>query len=242
MGGIKFELIKSLINLFKEDNKNKESKKEDKEDDEPDLELSVSIVMKNFKLQQVGVGLNFCEDILKLEIPVFIIYLVSFPYLQLRIIPKVGIEFCTQIALETNYNKDNDAKDQFILDFSLGAEVSVSLEIGLYIPPFNNKAGGVLMSISLGIKGILGSGKLGVELSILLNDQSKSIQEQNRNKNTLVTYVEFKAIQFYAYMLFKIEINMGFLKYSFQFYLFNELIFDPCKKCKGKKKISRDEF
>ena len=109
-----------------------------------------------------------------------------------------------------------------ITDCYLNAIASVSLEVGIYYPPF---PAGFEISFSIGIKGILGSGKVGVKnLSNLFND----------NKSKEIEYYEYQAIQVYFYILFKIEINAKIFSFSFQFYLVNEKIFSPCSKCAGK--------
>ena len=182
--------------------------------------------MKNFKFKEFGIGLNLekCFDILELKIPI-IIYLVSFPYLQFRIVPSIDIKVCDQLGLEFNIDKNIsklNTEMNMILDCNLNAIASVSLEIGLYYPPFST---GFEMSFSIGIKGIYGSGKVGLKSVLNLFHYKESMS---------IGYYEYQAIQIYFYILFKVEIDVKFFKFSFQFYLLKENIYSPCRKCAGK--------
>ena len=195
---------------------------DDEDEEEYDLNLGITLTLKNFKFKEFGIGLNIekCYTILELKIPITI-YLISFPYLQFRIVPSIDINACVQIGLEANIEK-NDYEMNLILDCYLNAIASVSLEIGLYYPPFST---GFEMSFSIGIKGILGSGKVGVkDFSNLFNP----------NKSKTIEYYEYQAIQVYFYILFKIDINYKFFQFSFQFYLLKENIYSSCTKCAGK--------
>ena len=140
--------------------------------------------------------------------------LLSFPYLQIRIIPSVDLNACFQIGFQFNFERNQYL---FYIDTSLQSQVSISLELGLYFPPFSP---GFLISFSIGLNGILGSGTIGMKLSISLGKKS----------NKLEIYYEFKAFQLYAYILFKLEFELG-IKISIKFYLYNEKIAE-CKKCK----------
>lgn len=103
------------------------------------------------------------------------------------------------------------------MDISLQSEIAASLELGLYYPAFSSKS---IISFSIGLKGILGSGTIGMKLSISLKDIAIKIE----------FYYEFKAFQLYAYILFKIEFKLG-ITFSLKFYLYNEKICE-CKECK----------
>ena len=158
-----------------------------------------------------------------------IIYLVSFPYLQLRIIPEFAVSACVEIGYEFETDKLSIKEGSALtLDLYLGAEASVSLEIGLYFPPFS-MLNSFQISFAIGIKGVLGSGKIGMKLSIYLNG--------NKNNSKFIKYYEYQAIQLYVYILFKFECNLWIFSFSFQFYLINEKILGACSKCKGKGEI-----
>ena len=158
-----------------------------------------------------------------------IIYLVSFPYLQLRIIPEFAVSACVEIGYEFETDKLSIKEGSALtLDLYLGAEASVSLEIGLYFPPFS-MLNSFQISFAIGIKGMLGSGKIGMKLSIYLNG--------NKNNSKFIKYYEYQAIQLYVYILFKFECNLWIFSFSFQFYLINEKILGACSKCKGKGEI-----
>jgi hypothetical protein len=128
--------------------------------------------LEKFKFKEFGIGLNLekCFNIFELKIPI-IIYLISFPYLQFRIVPSIDIKACVQLGLEFSMDKNNsklNTEMNFVIDCYLNAIASVSLEIGIYCPPFST---GFEISFSIGIKGILDSRKIGVkDFSNLLNN------------------------------------------------------------------------
>ena len=71
------------------------------------------------------------------------------------------------------------------------------------------------MSLSVGIKGLLASATVGMKLSLYIKKDSKIEHE---------LYMEFKTCEFTFYILFKIQFRLGFLDYTFKFYLMNESI------------------
>ena len=150
----------------------------------------------------------------------FIVYFISFPYLQFRIVPTIGAKACAQAGFEFKIKK-NDTEINLELDGNINVLASVSLEVGLYFPPFSP---GIEMSFSIGVMGILGSGKFGIkDISNLLDN----------DKSYTLLYYQYQVIQLYYYILFKIEINIKFFKFSFQFYLIRERVKHSCKKCIG---------
>ena len=191
------------------------------------LEISVGVEMtlKNFKFDKYKLG-----RILRFNIFEFKFYVIfPFPfcqYLQIRIIPSVNVDTLFIIAYEQQAVKEDKIIEKFIIDFSLAAEINVNLELGLYFPPVPVE--GFEMSFTIGLQGVLGSGRIGVRFIMYLNDISNNI---NNKKTDLFAYFEYEAIQFYAYILFKIEINLEIFKFSFQFYLYKEPI-----KCLSVKK------
>ena len=199
--------------------------------DNLNLNVGITIVLKDFKLQSVNLGLNLCLTLI--EFKYYIIVLFSFlENLQFRIVPSIDLNTCFQIGRETQLKEEGKTDDKFIIDLSLNLEISVSLEIGLYFPPIPTE--GVEMSFTIGMKGILGAGRIGVKLEAYSKDVTGN---ETKNSIKIYSYYEYKAIQFYAFILFKIEIQMGFFSFSFKFYLFNKLFLDPCKKCSGKGKF-----
>ena len=188
--------------------------------------MGIGLTLKNFNFKKstLDLGINGCYALFSFQYPI-IIYLVPFPYLQIRIIPSVNLNACFQIGFQFNFEKKNYL---FYIDISLQSEASASVELGLYFPPFSV---GFKISFSIGLKGILGSGTVGLKLSIFLGNSN--------SKYKLEMYYQFKTLQLYAYILFKIEFNLGIIKFDFKFYLYNEKILG-CKKCqtKGNKTLS----
>ena len=89
------------------------------------------------------------------------------------------------------------------------AEASVSLEVGVYVPSLYDP---IQVSISLGIKGVLGSGRAGIRLSLFIG------QERYDTK----IYFELEAFRYSFYILFKFIIDLKITNFSFEFYIFNK--------------------
>ena len=115
-------------------------------------------------------------------------------------------------------------KDDYSVNFEISAEaeVSVSLEVGCYVPSFNPT---VEISLTVGIKGVLGSGKVGVELALFINEPKYEIE----------IYFQYNALSLNFYSLFKIKVDIGFMKFSFQFYLINKKLIGGFSGKKSKK-------
>ena len=147
-GGL-VDLIGMVKSLFKDNNKNENDKEEESN---WSLSYGITLTLKNFKFDKskLDIYYNYCYSLFSFEYPI-IIYLVSFPYLQFRIIPSIDINSCLGEGFGLDFEKKNY---EFYRDISIGAEASVSLEIGLYYPPFDSS---FQMGFSIGIKGILGS-------------------------------------------------------------------------------------
>ena len=205
------ELKGSLIDLFKGKNQNNNDEEEDDDDDDISAELTLGLGKNGFK--QIGFQVSKKIELLELVIPIppIIVWFTPFPYLQIRIAPLcifgLYFEMGTEMQILNN-------EYSIFFDVYGSAEVSLSLELGFYIPPFNSK--GVEVSLSIGIKGILGSGKVGIKLSIYIN----------KPKIETEVYILFKSMEFTFFILFKVKIDIGIIKFSFQFYLINQLLCD----------------
>ena len=135
-----------------------------------------------------------------IDIPPIIIPFPLFPYLQLRIIPNV--------VLQTHLGLEFQIKDTHIgFDLYAKAEVSINFEVGIYIPPEGSKT--LEISLRVGIKGILGSGKAGMKVYLRFR------------KMQIITdlYWEFNAFTINFYV--KYGINLKFFKY-FEFFIVNK--------------------
>ena len=150
-------------------------------------------------------------------IPPIIIALPIIPILQLRFIPTVFLKPEFNFTC-TNENNETGA----FLRLSVQAEVSLSIELGLYLPGINSP---VELFISVGLKGVLGAGMIGLKL------------EYNLNQNQLVFLLEYKleALSLYFYIQFKFTINIQIHKFEFQFYLVNQRLFGIYKEGRKEK-------
>ena len=140
------------------------------------------------------------------SLPTIIIPLPILPFLQLRIFPSVYLKY------GFNFNCMNEKFEiGAFLYLYVQAEVSLNLEIGFYVPGANSL---VEISISVGLKGVLGAGKVGLKL------------EYNLNQNHLAINLDYKfeALTLYFYIVFRITINLIYDKYVFEFYIVNQRI------------------
>ena len=210
--------LKDLFTDKKEDNK-KNDKKEDDDDVDIESELSLVLDKNGFKSlsYQLAKEINLLE--ISLPIPPFIMFFVPFPILQMRIVPEVMFSLNFRVGAEINFL---EKELSVFFDISANAEVSVSLEVGCYIPPFPV---GVEIALSVGIKGLLGSGTIGIKLSLFVCEPKFEIN----------LYMEFKSMEFTFYILFKVKFDLGILSFSFRFYLMNEKLFDGFGYKKTKK-------
>ena len=142
----------------------------------------------------------------EVDFPPFVLFFPAFPILQLRISPKIYFSLDFERGYDINILK-NDYSVYF--DISGEAEVSISLEVGCYIPSYSSA---VEISLTVGIKGILGSGKIGIKLTLFINEP----------KYQLEIYYRYNALKLNFYSLFKVKVNFGLIKFSFQFYLINK--------------------
>ena len=136
-----------------------------------------------------------------------IIPLPILPFLQLRIIPNVYLKS------EFNFNCVNEKYEiGAFLNLSVKANVSMDFELGFYIPGTYSP---VELSITVGLKGVLGNGKIGLKF------------EYNLNQNQLEYFLDYQleAFTLYFYIQYKFTIDLVLKKYQFQFYIANKRLF-----------------
>ena len=129
------------------------------------------------------------------------------PILQLRFIPTIffGAGFI--------FNCRNEKGDYgAFLNIYAQAEVSMNMELGLYIPGGHSP---VELSISVGLKGVLGSGTIGLKIEYNLNQNQLTM-----NLNNIL-----EAFALYFYIQYRFTINLKFYTYSFEFYIVNQRLF-----------------
>ena len=181
----------------------------------------VSIVLYKNKIAKIGFKESIDLFKIDIDLPPFILLFPSFPNLQLRIVPQI----CFGLNFEMGFDIDL-LKDDYSVYFDISgeAEVGVSLEVGCYIPSFSPT---IQISLSVGIKGILGSGKIGIKLALFFNEPKYELEK----------YYKYNALSLHFYALFQIKIKLKFIKFSFQFYIINKELIDGFS---GKKSIKEE--
>jgi hypothetical protein len=159
------------------------------------------------KLQKIYKIVNKLKELFDFEphiIP-FIIYFPPLPILQLRIAPR--------IFLGINFDSNESNATHLVMDLKAKAEVSLSLEVGVYIPPFPST---VEISVSAGLKGTLGAGKAGIKLYFIFPEGTFIVD----------LFYNFDALVLSFYVKFKISIYLVMLPFKpIEFYLCNIVIF-----------------
>ena len=149
---------------------------------------------------QMEISINICIQLLEVEFNNYFVFPFNlFPGLDLvlAIIPSVGISACIQSGFSLNW-KNNEY--YFYIDIYGEAEASVSLDVGFYVPSHKSM---VSTSVHIGIHGLIGSGKVGLKLSLFLTKDNFIVD----------LYSEIKAFEFSFYIVFKITINFEKLKF-----------------------------
>lgn len=177
------------------------------------MEVKPSITMnKNGMRIMIGI----CVEFLKVNFNDYFSFPIKFGYCELifAIIPSVSISACIQTGFELDWKK---GEYMLSIDVCGKAETSVSLDAGLYVPSSKSL---VAISLHIGIHGIIGSGEVGIKLSLFLTE----------DKFMIDLYSKIKAFEFSFYLLIRIEINFKTLKFlkifkleniSFEFYIFS---------------------
>ena len=165
-------------------------------------------------LKSCNMMVNFCFNLIKLKLPNFVFPIKLLPYLEcaISIIPAVKSEIC--VGLGPYFDIKNKNENSFDIDISGGASVSVTLDFGVYFPSLKSP---VRLSFNVGLVGILGSGKVGVKLSLYYKSKFK-----------IDLYYEFKAFELSFYvkftLTFQIKIMGKDISFSFSFYIFNKVL------------------
>ena len=199
-----------LVEFF--EYKNESEGEDNNNEDKDDLTSELSNVLDKYGFKSLSYDVGNELDLLKISIPIppFIFLFPPFPFLQVRIVPDFSCGLIFKFGTSIDPNTDEDYSVFF--DNTGNAEVSVSYEIGIFIPPFPSP---MEMSLSVGIRGLLASASIGIKLSLFIKDESKIEIE---------LYKEFKTCQFTFYILFNFQFNFGIFKFSFKFYLINKSI------------------
>lgn len=149
--------------------------------------------VKNVYNKTCNISYNFPEPPFKMDYPFPVMFIPAFPFLQVRIIPYVflGAHFGTSC-----YKPKFDIG--LFVDMNIMAEISLSLEVGIYIP--GTPTPSFELSVKVGIKGVLFSGKVGVGINLYFTKKTLEID----------LYSELRAFEYYAYALYRIKIDLKF--------------------------------
>jgi len=180
---------------------------------EHNIEGSSSMMMSSYFFKYINgtsFGLSICKkidfDFIKKLTYNYSYPLGSFIELAFVIKPNIDAGICLDFGTELNW-EDNEYS--FYFDIYGMAEVSVSFEVGAYVPSLYSP---IQISLSLGLKGVLGAGKIGMKLSLYVGDDKYAIK----------LYTELEAFTYTFYILFKFEIQLKIISFSFEFYIFNK--------------------
>ena len=184
------------------------------------LDYSTSMEMNSFfftHINEASFGLSICKNFdiaffQKLES--MLTYNYSIPlggYIELAFVvkPNIDLGVCLDFGTEINWK---DKEYSFYFDLYAMAEVSISLEVGAYVPSLYSP---IQISLSLGLKGVIGAGKVGLKISLYIGE----------NKYAFKIYFELEAFSFSFYILIKFEIQLKIISFSFEFYIFNKKLF-----------------
>ena len=157
---------------------------------------------------------DICLTLLEIKKLSFYFPIKLFPCIELglKIDPILNIQICINIGFY--FNTNNSEENKISIGASGEASVGLNLELGLYIP---SGLSPISISISVGITGILGYGKIGVKLNFYLCGENQNIYGYE-------FYYDFLAFQLtiYAKATFEIEIEIIKFSYAFEFYLYKK--------------------
>ena len=158
--------------------------------------------------------LNFCIDLSKLNFKKIYFPLKLFPGLQLGLLikPNLDLKICINLGSDNFREEDKKNMSHFFLGAEGGASLGLNLEFGFYCPSAKSP---VQMSFTLGIKGILVSGKIGMKLQFFYFGEDV-------DNYLLDLYYKLQAFdfEFYIKLTISIEIDIINFSYSFSYYIY----------------------
>ena len=162
-------------------------------------------------IKGLNIGINLCKTLSPKSVKAinFTFFSCSFIELAFVIKPVVEIGICFELGFDLNWDK---REYSFYIDVYGKAEVSVYLEVGAYVPSVYSP---IQTSLSLGLKGVLGSGKAGIKLVLFFN----------KSRYAYTIYLEVNALMLSFYILFRFVADFKIYKINFEFYIINKLLF-----------------
>ena len=171
--------------------------------------------MCSMKSKSCNLMVNFCFDLFELKIKKFVFPIKLCPYIEcaISIIPSIKSDICIGLGPEFHFGKGDSEENSFNIDLSGGASAGVTLDFGVYIPSLKSP---IRFSFNVGLTGILGSGKVGIQLFLYFKEKFK-----------VDLYYEFKAFEFSFYVMFTLSFQIelfGFeINFSFSFYVYQKI-------------------
>ena len=201
---------KNNLNNFKNQFKYEETTK---------TQINLDLIEKTF-----SASISFCKGITsKLE---FLFKKFKFMKIAILIIPGINLEFaikpffnarvCFGIGFYKNLTVSNDS--YFFITRYGEAEIGVDLDAGIYIP---TSISNIHFGVSLGLKGILGSGKIGIKLQMLSKGEPKYLFSFD-----LFSELHALSLSFYVKMTFEIS----FINHSTEFEIYKKQIIEYKKE------------
>ena len=180
-----------------------------------EFELDINIG-GSCNLDKCNLMAGFCFNLFNIKFDdVFVFPIKLLPYLEcaISIIPFVKSDICIELGPVLYTKKEDKDKNSFDIDISGGASVGVTLDFGVYFPSLTSP---IRLSFNVGLMGILGSGKVGVELSLYFKD-----------KFGVDLYFKFKAFELSFYVMFTLTFKISCppvtINFSFSFYIFQKV-------------------
>ena len=126
--------------------------------------------------------------------------------LAVNIVPSLTIDFCLRLGFKVEYESGNSS---LLIGVFISAYAGISLNLGLYIP-----SGVCLLhfEFSIGFEGVLGEGKVGLDLIFYFNEEYKKIY-------SLDFYYSIEAIKisFFIKVGIYFSFKLGFIKFNWSF-------------------------
>jgi hypothetical protein len=183
---------------------------------------------KAYKIEVgVGVEINMIENTISASLSLCLglndlfqkVFTKSHIQAEVQIVPGVslGIDikpfFDLKFCFGFGYFKNiKDPKDSyFFFDANAYAEVGINLEAGVYVPSVKSS---IFYGFIVGLKGVLGSGKIGLQLKIFFKGKNKDLYSFD-------LFHEIQALSISLYVKMQLKISIQFFEFSFEFYLLN---------------------
>jgi len=150
---------------------------------------------------------NFCIDIFKKKLKDIYLPVNLFPGLELGLLisPNLDLKICIKIGTCIKRSEKEKNDSFYYVGAEGGASIGLNLEFGFYCP---SQKSPVKISFSLGISGILASGKIGMEIHFFFSGE-------NEDKYLLDLYYEILAFNFEFYIKLTLSISIKIINFSY---------------------------